>query len=209
SKEETLPRPVGADLGVVDDYFEGRQKYLQFLKQTVDEDDLEGIHVALDCAHGATSSLASHVFADLEANISSMDSSPNGLNINDGVGSTMPEALVDFVKEEEADIGLAFDGDGDRLIAVDELGNIIDGDQIMYICAKYLKQEGQLKKNTVVSTVMSNLGFFKALEAEEIAYMQAPVGDRNVMQDMLEGGYVFGGEQSGHVIFLNHTTTGD
>lgn len=119
--EDHLPRPVGADLGMVNDYFEGGQKYLQFLKQSADE-DFTGIHVALDCAHGATSSLATHLFADLDADVSTMGTSPNGLNINDGVGSTHPEALAEFVKEKGADVGMAFDGDGDRLIAVDERG---------------------------------------------------------------------------------------
>ena len=166
-KEDILPRPIGGDLGQVSDYFEGGQKYLQFLKQSVDE-DFSGIHVALDCAHGATSSLAAHLFADLEADISTMGSSPNGLNINEGVGSTHPEALAAFMKEKEADVGLAFDGDGDRLIAIDENGDIVDGDQIMFICGKYLKQEGRLKHSTVVSTVMSNLGFHKGLEELEI-----------------------------------------
>ncbi|HEX7064111.1 MAG TPA: phosphoglucosamine mutase [Bacillales bacterium] len=206
---DNLPRPTGGALGHVSDYFEGGQKYMQFLKQIVDEDDFEGIHVALDCAHGATSSIAPHVFADLEADISTMGASPNGVNINDGVGSTHPEALVDFVLEKGADVGLAFDGDGDRLIAVDELGNIIDGDQIMFICAKYLKREGRLKYDTVVSTVMSNLGFYKALESEGLHYVQTPVGDRYVMEEMRIGDYVLGGEQSGHIIFLDHTTTGD
>ncbi|HET7580671.1 MAG TPA: phosphoglucosamine mutase [Bacillales bacterium] len=207
--EDNLPRPTGANLGLVSDYFEGGQKYMHFLKQTIDVDDFDGIRVALDCAHGATSSLAPHIFADLEADISTMGASPNGVNINDGVGSTHPEALVDFVLQKEADLGLAFDGDGDRLIAVDEKGNIIDGDQIMFICAKYLKREGRLKYDTVVSTVMSNLGFYKALEAEGLHDVQTPVGDRYVMEEMRENGYVLGGEQSGHIIFLEHTTTGD
>ena len=134
-EEDTLPRPVGEDLGVVNDYFEGGQKYIQYLKQTVDE-DFSGIHIALDCANGATSSLANHLFADLEADLSTMGASPNGLNINEGVGSTHPEVLGKFVVEKDADIGLAFDGDGDRLIAVDENGEVVDGDQIMYICRK-------------------------------------------------------------------------
>lgn len=209
AKEDELPRPVGEDLGQVNDYFEGGQKYLQFLKQTIDEDDFEGLHIALDCAHGATSSHAPHLFADLEADISTMGTNPDGVNINDGVGSTHPEALVEFVKEKGADIGLAFDGDGDRLIAVDEKGNIVDGDHIMYICGKYLKNEGRLRHGTIVATVMSNLGFFKALEQEDIKYEQTAVGDRYVMEKMREGGYILGGEQSGHLIFLEHTTTGD
>ncbi|KLV23241.1 phosphoglucosamine mutase [Niallia circulans] len=206
--EDTLPRPTGADLGQVDDYFEGGQKYLQFLKQTVDE-EFAGIHIALDCAHGATSSLAMHLFADLDADISTMGASPNGLNINDGVGSTHPEALSKFVLEKEADVGLAFDGDGDRLIAIDENGDIVDGDQIMYICAKYLKETGRLKNNTVVSTVMSNLGFYKALEQHAITSIPTAVGDRYVVEEMRNNGYNLGGEQSGHIIFLDYNTTGD
>lgn len=207
-QEDQLPRPVGADLGQVNDYFEGGQKYLQYLKQTVDE-DFTGIHVALDCAHGATSSLAMHLFADLDADISTMGASPNGLNINDGVGSTHPEALAAFVKEKGADVGLAFDGDGDRLIAVDENGEIVDGDQIMYICAKYLNERTRLKQNTVVSTVMSNLGFYKALEANGIKSVPTAVGDRYVVEEMKKNGYNLGGEQSGHIIFLDYNTTGD
>jgi phosphoglucosamine mutase len=206
--EDRLPRPIGADLGQVNDYFEGGQKYLQYLKQTVDE-DFSGIHVALDCAHGATSSLATYLFADLDANISTMGASPNGLNINDGVGSTHPEALAKFVLEKGADVGLAFDGDGDRLIAVDEKGNIVDGDQIMYICGKYLKEQGRLKHGTIVSTVMSNLGFYKALEEHNIRSVQTAVGDRYVVEEMKKNGYNLGGEQSGHIIFLDYNTTGD
>ncbi len=206
--EDQLPRPIGSDLGQVNDYFEGGQKYLQFLKQTVDE-DFTGIHVALDCANGATSSLATHLFADLDADISTMGTSPNGLNINDGVGSTHPEALSAFLKEKGADVGLAFDGDGDRLIAIDENGDIVDGDQIMYICAKYMKEQGRLKHQTIVSTVMSNLGFYKALEANDIASVQTAVGDRYVVEEMKKSGYILGGEQSGHIIFLDYNTTGD
>ncbi|MCM3217501.1 phosphoglucosamine mutase [Niallia taxi] len=205
---DSLPRPTGADLGQVNDYFEGGQKYLQFLKQTVDE-EFEGIHVALDCAHGATSALAMHLFADLDADISTMGASPNGLNINDGVGSTHPETLAEFLKEKQADVGLAFDGDGDRLIAVDEKGDIVDGDQIMYICAKYMKETGRLKQDTVVSTVMSNLGFYKALEQHGIKSIPTAVGDRYVVEEMRKNGYNLGGEQSGHIIFLDFNTTGD
>ncbi|KAF0815756.1 Phosphoglucosamine mutase [Bacillus sp. ZZV12-4809] len=206
--EDQLPRPVGGNLGQVNDYFEGGQKYLQYLKQTVDE-DFSGIHIALDCAHGATSPLATHLFADLDADLSMMGASPNGLNINAGVGSTHPEALSAFVKEREADVGLAFDGDGDRLIAIDENGDIVDGDQIMYICGKYMKEQGRLKQNTVVSTVMSNLGFYKGLEANGVESVQTAVGDRYVVEEMKKNGYNLGGEQSGHIIFLDYITTGD
>lgn len=205
---DKLPRPTGSDLSQVNDYFEGGQKYLQFLKNTIDE-DFSGLLVALDCAHGATSSLAPYIFADLEADIVTMGTNPNGFNINDGVGSTHPEALAALVKEKGADIGLSFDGDGDRLIAIDENGDIVDGDQIMYICAKYLNEKGRLKQNTVVSTVMSNLGFYKAVEMNGMKSAVTGVGDRYVMEEMRKNGYNLGGEQSGHIIFLDYITTGD
>jgi phosphoglucosamine mutase len=208
AETDTLPRPIGADLGQINDYFEGGQKYIQYLKQSIDN-DFEDLHIALDCAHGATSSLASHLFADLEAEILTIGTSPDGLNINDGVGSTHPETLQAFVREKEADVGLAFDGDGDRLIAVDEKGNIVDGDQIMFICSKFLNEKGLLRHSTVVSTVMSNLGFYKALEANGMKSDKTAVGDRYVMEEMRSGGYNLGGEQSGHIIFLDYNTTGD
>lgn len=208
AEQDTLPRPVGAAIGSVTDYFEGGQKYISYLKQTVDE-DFVGLHVALDCAHGATSALATHLFADLEADISTMGSSPNGLNINEGVGSTHPEALAAFVLERGANLGLAFDGDGDRLIAVDENGTIVDGDQIMFIIGKYLNAKGRLTKNTVVSTVMSNMGFYKALEENDMTSVQTAVGDRYVVEEMRANGYNVGGEQSGHIVFLDYNTTGD
>jgi phosphoglucosamine mutase len=206
--EDQLPRPVGAELGQVMDYFEGGQKYLQYLKNTVDE-DFSGIHIALDCAHGATSSLATHLFADLDADISVMGASPNGININAGVGSTHPEALAVMLKEKGADVGLSFDGDGDRLIAIDEKGNIVDGDQIMFICGKYMKEQGRLKHSTIVSTVMSNLGFYKGLEVLGIHSVPTAVGDRYVVEEMKKNGFNLGGEQSGHIIFLDYNTTGD
>ncbi|MBF0709526.1 phosphoglucosamine mutase [Alkalihalobacillus hwajinpoensis] len=208
SDEDLVPRPTGADLGIVSDYFEGCQKYLQYLKQTIDE-DFSGLHIALDCAHGATSSLAAHLFADLEADISTIGTNPTGTNINDGVGSTHPETLAEFVKEKNANVGFAFDGDGDRLIAVDENGDIVDGDQIMFICAKFMKDQKRLRHDTVVSTVMSNLGFHKGMEESGVTSLQTKVGDRYVMEEMRKEGYNLGGEQSGHIIFLDHITTGD
>ncbi|MEI3607038.1 phosphoglucosamine mutase [Pseudogracilibacillus sp. SE30717A] len=206
--EDNLPRPVGKDIGVVSNYFEGSQKYLSYLQETVDN-DFTDLHIGLDCAHGATSSLAAHLFADLDAEIYTIGNNPNGTNINDGFGSNHPENLQAMVKEKGLDIGLAFDGDGDRLIAIDENGNLVDGDQVMYICATHLKRRNQLHKDTVVATVMSNLGFHKALEKQDINVVTANVGDRYVLEKMLEGEYNFGGEQSGHVIFLNHSTSGD
>ncbi len=208
AEEDTLPRPVGGEIGSVSDYFEGGQKYISYLKQTVDE-DFVGLHVALDCANGATSSLATHLFADLEADISTMGASPDGLNINAGVGSTHPEKLAAFVVERSANVGLAFDGDGDRLIAVDENGKIVDGDQIMFIIGKHLNAKARLNKNTVVSTVMSNMGFYKALEENEMTSVKTAVGDRYVVEEMRANGYNVGGEQSGHIVFLDYNTTGD
>lgn len=207
-EEDTMPRPTGADVGSVSEYFEGGHKYIQYLKQTVDE-EFTGIHVALDCANGATSSLATHVFADLEADLSTMGASPNGLNINEGVGSTHPEELSKLVLEKGADIGLAFDGDGDRLIAIDEKGKIVDGDQIMFIIGRFLREEGRLKSNTIVSTVMSNLGFYKALEQHDMKSVKTDVGDRYVVEEMIKGNYNLGGEQSGHIVLFDYNTTGD
>lgn len=208
AEEDTIARPTGADVGAVTEYFEGGHKYIQYLKQTVDE-EFTGIHVALDCAHGATSSLATHVFADLDADLSTMGASPNGLNINDGVGSTHPDVLSAMVVEKGAHIGLAFDGDGDRLIAVDENGQIVDGDRIMFIIGRHLHEEGRLKSGTIVSTIMSNLGFYKALETYGMQSVKTAVGDRYVVEEMRKNNYNLGGEQSGHIVFLDYNTTGD
>ncbi|AEB29050.1 phosphoglucosamine mutase [Carnobacterium sp. 17-4] len=207
-EKDNLPRPSAIGLGTVDEYPEGALKYTQFLQQTI-PNDLAGLQVCLDGANGATSPLLNRLFADLETEFDVMASTPNGLNINDGVGSTHPEGLAKFVVEKGADAGLAFDGDGDRVIAVDELGNIIDGDKIMFICGKYLQEKGRLKKDTIVSTVMSNLGFHKAIEANNMIALQTKVGDRYVVEEMRKNGYNFGGEQSGHMVFLDYNTTGD
>lgn len=208
AETDTLPRPSAVGLGTLDEFPEGLLKYSQFLTDTV-TGDFEGIKVCLDGAHGATTPLVNRVFADLETDFYTMGTSPNGLNINDQVGSTHPETLAQLVVEKSADLGLAFDGDGDRVIAVDELGNIIDGDKIMFICGKYLFNQGLLNKNTIVSTIMSNLGFHKAVENEGMIALATQVGDRYVVEEMRKNGYNFGGEQSGHMIFLDHNTTGD
>lgn len=205
---DELPRPSADGLGTVDEYLEGSLKYIQFLQKTIPS-DLAGIQVCLDGANGATSPLINRLFADLETEFDVMGASPNGININDGVGSTHPEKLAEFVLEKGADVGLAFDGDGDRIIAVDELGQIVDGDKIMYICGKYLMEKGRLKKDTIVATVMSNLGFHKAVEAAGMTALQTQVGDRYVVEEMRKNGYNFGGEQSGHMVFLDYNTTGD
>ena len=205
--EDTLPRPSAQGLGTVMDYPEGLRKYQEFLVSTGVQ--LEGMHVVLDTANGAASTSARQIFADLGAQLTVIGENPDGLNINDGVGSTHPEHLQEKVKEVGAAIGLAFDGDSDRLIAVDENGEIVDGDKIMYIIGSYLSSKGLLEKNTIVTTVMSNLGFHKALDAKGIQKEITAVGDRYVVEEMRKSGYNLGGEQSGHVVIMDYNTTGD
>ena len=205
--EDTLPRPSAQGLGTVMEYPEGLRKYQEFLVSTGGQ--LEGMHVVLDTANGAASTSARQIFADLGAQLTVIGENPDGLNINDGVGSTHPEHLQEKVKEVGAAIGLAFDGDSDRLIAVDENGEIVDGDKIMYIIGSYLSSKGLLEKNTIVTTVMSNLGFHKALDAKGIQKEITAVGDRYVVEEMRKSGYNLGGEQSGHVIIMDYNTTGD
>lgn len=205
---DTLPRPSADGLGVANNYPEGALKYMSFLQKTIPT-DLAGMRVALDGANGATSGLLARLFADLNADFVTMGTEPNGLNINDGVGSTHPEALAELVKNDDVQAGLAFDGDGDRLIAVDENGEIVDGDKIMFIIGKFMNEQGRLKHSTVVSTVMSNIGFYKALTENNMTSVKTAVGDRYVMAEMLESDYNLGGEQSGHIIFRDWATTGD
>ena len=205
--EDTLPRPSAQGLGTVMEYPEGLRKYQEFLVSTGVQ--LEGMHVVLDTANGAASTSARQIFADLGAQLTVIGENPDGLNINDGVGSTHPEHLQEKVREIGATIGLAFDGDSDRLIAVDENGEIVDGDKIMYIIGSYLSSKGLLEKNTIVTTVMSNLGFHKALDAKGIQKEITAVGDRYVVEEMRKSGYNLGGEQSGHVVIMDYNTTGD
>lgn len=208
AETDTLPRPSAEGLGEVTEYFEGGLKYTQFIQTTIPS-DLAGIRVCLDAANGATTPLLNQLFADLETDFYVMGNKPNGININDQVGSTHPEALQQFVLEHQAHVGLAFDGDGDRVIAVDELGRIVDGDKIMFICGKYLKSQGRLNRDTIVSTVMSNIGFHQAVAREQMTALKTKVGDRYVVEEMRANGYNLGGEQSGHVVFLDLNTTGD
>ena len=205
--EDTLPRPSAQGLGTVMEYPEGLRKYQEFLVSTGVQ--LEGMRVVLDTANGAASTSARQIFADLGAQLTVIGENPDGLNINDGVGSTHPDHLQEKVKEVGAAIGLAFDGDSDRLIAVDENGEIVDGDKIMYIIGSYLSSKGLLEKNTIVTTVMSNLGFHKALDAKGIQKEITAVGDRYVVEEMRKSGYNLGGEQSGHVVIMDYNTTGD
>lgn len=208
AEEDTLPRPAADGLGIVDDYKEGALKYTSFLEQTIST-DLEGLKVVVDAANGATSGFIANLFADVNVDLIPIHDQPDGLNTNLNCGSTHPESLQKAVVENEADLGIAFDGDGDRCIAVDHEGNLVDGDKIMYICGKNMEENGRLKQDTVVTTVMSNLGMYKALEAHGMKSVKTKVGDRYVVEEMLKNGYNLGGEQSGHIIFLDHNTTGD
>ena len=184
------------------------QKYVQHIKQSI-SGDLSNIKIALDCANGATTGVAPYIFGDLEADIETIGYQPNGININDNVGSTKIDTISAFVKENNVDVGFAFDGDGDRVLAVDANGNIVDGDKIMFILAKHLKEQGELKDNMVVSTVMSNIGFYKAIEENGLQSVKTAVGDRYVVEEMRNNNYSLGGEQSGHIILMNYATTGD
>ncbi|MBB6671256.1 phosphoglucosamine mutase [Cohnella nanjingensis] len=208
AEEDALPRPIGKDLGTVQTDLALKRRYVDFLKTTVSA-SFKGIKIVLDCAHGAAFELAPAVFRELGAEVVAIGAEPNGLNINDGVGSTHPELLAEQVKAHGADLGLAFDGDADRLIAIDENGEEVDGDFILLICGDAMKRAGKLKHDTIVTTVMANIGFFKAAEPLGLRTAKTAVGDRYVMEEMVRGGYNLGGEQSGHVIFLDLNTTGD
>jgi phosphoglucosamine mutase len=207
-ENDSLVRPVAENVGRVLDDSKAYLQYLKHLKSTIDI-DLCGIHVVVDGANGAAYQLAPQLLRELGADVTTIHSNPNGTNINVDCGSTHPESLQEEVIAKGAHLGLAFDGDADRLIAVDENGQLLDGDKILFICGQYLKDHGQLKQDTIVTTVMSNIGFFKAAENVGMLTEKTKVGDRYVLERMLSGGYNLGGEQSGHVIFLDYNTTGD
>jgi phosphoglucosamine mutase len=209
NKMHTL-HPSHSELGKASRIDDARGRYIVFLKNTFPKDyTLEGTKVVLDCAHGATYRVAPDTFFELGANVTSLFDEPNGENINDQCGSQHPETLAEEVIKGKADVGFAFDGDGDRCITVDEKGSVLTGDQIMAICAKEMKKEGKLNKNLVVCTVMSNIGFSIALKELGIEQEVTKVGDRYVLEEMQAKGAVIGGEEAGHVIFLEHHTTGD
>lgn len=208
NKSEEVPLPTGIKVGRRIRLRKAAQEYIDFLVGTTNE-RFENMKVVLDCANGAASEVAPWVFKLLGAEVIPYYNMPDGNNINDNCGSTHPEQLARAVPELGADLGLAFDGDADRLIAVDEHGNIVDGDKIMSICALDLKERGELKKDTVVATVMSNMGMENTLKKNGINLVRTDVGDRYVLEEMLKSGYGIGGEQSGHIIFLDHNTTGD
>ncbi|MEG6512532.1 phosphoglucosamine mutase [Desulforamulus ruminis] len=203
-----LPKPTAGDLGRTYYVEDALDQYVEYAKSTINT-DLKGLKVVVDCANGAACQVAPRVLAELGAEVIPIFHRPDGVNINAGCGSTHPENLMKAVVEQRAHLGLAHDGDADRVLAVDAQGKLVDGDRIMVICAKHLKAKGKLRKQTLVVTVMSNLGLYKALEKCDIHLVETKVGDRYVLEKLLETGARFGGEQSGHIIFLEHNTTGD
>ena len=202
------PLAVGADIGRTVDYSAGRNRYIGYLI-SLSTHSYKGVKVGLDCANGSTWMIAKSVFDALGADTYVISARPDGLNINVDCGSTHLANLQKLVREEKLDVGFAFDGDADRCLAVDENGDVVSGDKIMYICARHMKDRGRLDTNTVVTTVMSNLGLYKALDAAGINYEKTAVGDKYVWENMREHGHLIGGEQSGHIIFSKYATTGD
>ncbi|MEW6622749.1 MAG: phosphoglucosamine mutase [Bacillota bacterium] len=206
--EDSMPFPVGKELGLAKDFDAALERYVEFAKNTVDM-RLDGVKVVVDCAHGAAYEAAPRALRELGAEVVAIYNQPDGTNINENCGSTHPQKLQEAVLKYGAHLGIAHDGDADRMMAVDEKGQLVDGDQVMVACALYLKEKGQLEDNSLVVTVMSNMGLYAALDKAGIKTYQTRVGDRYVLEKMLETGSILGGEQSGHIIFLKHNTTGD
>ena len=203
-----IPSPIGDGVGCTETRPEMRRKYIDLLKESC-KCDLTGIKIVLDCANGAASAIAPVLFEELGAQVIAIHAQPDGMNINANCGSTHPESLQRMVLETGANCGMAFDGDADRLIAVDEKGRLVDGDQVLVMCSRALKARGELRNNTCVVTVMSNMGLEIAMHEADINIVRTAVGDRYVLEKMLQDDYILGGEQSGHVIFLKDNTTGD
>ena len=208
SNEPEIPLAVRENIGRTVDFSAVRNRYIGHLI-SIPTRSFKNIRVGLDCANGSTSSIAKNVFDAVGANTYVINNAPDGTNINRDCGSTHIEALQRFVTDNGLDVGFAYDGDGDRCLAVDENGALVDGDRIMFVCAKYMKEQGKLKDNTLVTTVMSNLGLYKALEREGMRYEQTKVGDKYVAENMFANDYKVGGEQSGHIIFSKYARTGD
>ena len=208
--DETKVPPVvlGGDVGKISFSSKAVDDYIFHLAMTADG-DFKGMKIALDCANGSASVTARALFTRLGAKCCIINEMPNGTNINENCGSTHLEQLQKFVVENKCDIGFAFDGDADRLLVVDENGEVVDGDKIIAVCSKFMKENNKLKNNTAVVTVMSNMGFFKFCEKNGINCVKTKVGDRYVLEEMVKNGFVIGGEQSGHIIFLDYATTGD
>lgn len=209
ARVDELPRPVGADLGRVESRAEEAEDlYVGHLIRSAPS-RLVGLEVVLDCAHGAASRVAPRVFAELGARATILSAAPDGININRECGSTHPDALLQTVLQTRARLGLAFDGDADRCLAADEKGNLVDGDPMLLVFARWLREQGRLPGDLLVTTVMANFGLEEALRREGIGMVRTPVGDRYVLAEMRRRGGTLGGEQSGHIIFLDHSTTGD
>lgn len=205
---EEIPLACGADIGRTVDHAIGRNRYIGHLISLATR-SFKDVKVGLDCSNGSASSIAKNVFDTLGARTYVINNEPDGTNINTNCGSTHIEVLQKFVTDNGLDIGFAYDGDADRCIAVDENGHVVDGDKILYVCGKYLMEQGHLAGNTIVTTVMSNLGLYKACDKIGMRYEQTAVGDKYVYENMLQNGFVLGGEQSGHIIFSKHARTGD
>lgn len=195
-------------IGRTVDYAAGRNRYIGYLISLATR-SFKNMRVGLDCANGSASAIAKNVFDALGAETHVINNTPDGLNINTNCGSTHIEGLQKYVVENHLDVGFAYDGDADRCLAVDSEGKLVDGDKILYVCGKYMKEQGTLVNNTVVTTVMSNFGLYKAFEREGISYEKTAVGDKYVYENMSQNGHCLGGEQSGHIIFSKHATTGD
>jgi phosphoglucosamine mutase len=208
SEEDTLPFATRENIGKTVDYSIGRNRYIGYLISLATR-SFEGKRVGLDLANGSATTVAKGVFDALGAKTYVINSEPDGTNINHDCGSTHIEQLQRFVVDHNLDVGFAYDGDADRCLAIDEKGNIIDGDLIMYLCGVYLKSRNELANNTIVTTIMSNLGLYKALDRKGIRYEKTAVGDKYVFENMMANGHSMGGEQSGHIIFHKHATTGD
>lgn len=201
-------RPIGAEVGRTFINANGAEEYKDYLKSTIDL-DLTGLRIAMDCGHGALYKIGPELIRELNGEVIVVNDNPNGMNINDKCGSTNPKIIQQLVIDERADIGVSFDGDGDRIIAVDDKGVLLDGDHILAICGTHLKQMGKLKNNMVVGTTMTNMGLDIYLRENGMDIVKVDVGDRYVLEEMLKSDYVIGGEQSGHIIFLDYNTTGD
>ena len=205
---DEIPLATRENIGRTVDYASGRNRYIGYL-MTLATRSFKNMRVGLDCANGASSTVARYVFEALGAKVYVINAEPDGTNINERCGSTHIEVLQKFVKEKGLDIGFAYDGDADRCMAVDEQGEVIDGDKILYMCGRYLKSKGELANDTVVTTVMSNFGLYKAFDRCGIKYEKTAVGDKYVYENMIQNGHSLGGEQSGHIIFSKFATTGD
>ena len=207
-KSGEIPLALKENIGRTVDYAAGRNRYIGHLISLATR-SFKNMRIGLDCSNGSAFSIAKSVYDALGAKTYVINNEPDGTNINTNCGSTHIEVLQQYVKDNNLDVGFAFDGDADRCIAVDEKGNVVDGDLILYVCGKYLKEQGRLNGNAIVTTVMSNLGLYKACDAAGINYEKTKVGDKYVYENMVQNNYSLGGEQSGHIIFSKHATTGD